>query len=280
MSDDTTAAAGSIDWNGPVAAFWADHDDRYDALLAGHGEALLAAAAPTAGEHVLDIGCGCGSTTLRAAEVAGSGSALGVDISRVMIDKARSRAAEAGVANASFEVADVERADFGRARFDLAISRYGVMFFDDHAAAFANVRSAMRPDGRLAFVCWAERSRNENWTVAFDALAPHLGWPPAVDRPSGPFALADPEHVRMILGRAGWSDIEITELRTPLRVGDNADDAVAFETSDPETAKDLAAVGPAVAAAAVTDLRAAFAARERPDGVWLAAAAWLVTAVG
>ena len=269
-----------MDWNGPKAQFWVDHDDRYDALLERHGEALLAAAAPGPGEHVLDIGCGCGSTTLRAARAVASagGSAVGVDISRAMVDRARSRATESGVDNVHFDVGDAQTADLGRATFDLAISRFGVMFFSDHRSAFANIRAAMRPDGRLAFVCWAERTRNEHWTVSFDALAPHLGLAQPPAGPGGPFALADPDYVQTMLGRAGWGDIEMSELREPLRLGSDADDAVAFEVSDPDVAAELASAGPAVAARALADLRAAFAARERADGVWLAAAAWLVLA--
>jgi len=273
--------AGPIDWNGPTARFWADHDDWYDALLAGHGEALFAASAPQPGEDVLDIGCGCGSTTLRAARAVapGDGTALGVDISQAMIDRARLRAAQAGVENARFDVGDLERAELGQARFDLAISRYGVMFFGDHTAAFANIRSAMRPGGRLAFTCWADRAGNEHWTVPFDALAPHLGLAPPAARPAGPFAFADPRYVRTMLDRAGWRSVEVNRLQEPLRVGDDADAAVAFEISDPDTAQDLATADPATAARAVADLRAAYAARQRPDGVWLAADAWLVTAV-
>jgi SAM-dependent methyltransferase len=270
-----------IDWNGPMARFWADHDDRFDALLEPHGEVLLAAAAPQPGEHVLDIGCGCGSTTLRAAQAVApaAGTALGVDISQPMIDKARSRAAQARTSNVSFQLGDVQTADLGRASFDLAISRYGVMFFDDHTAAFSNVLTAMRPGGRLAFVCWAERARNEHWTVSFDAIAPHLGLTPPAARPNGAFGLADPRYVRAMLEGAGWVDVEISEVDEPLCVGLDADDAVAFEISDPDVAEDLASADAADAAQAVADLRAAFAARERPDGVWLGAAAWLVQAV-
>ena len=269
-----------VDWNGPVARFWADHDDRYDALLQRHGAALLAAAAPAPGEHVFDIGCGCGSTTLRAAQAvaSGGGMAVGADISQAMIAKARARAAESGIGNVHFRVGDVQTADLGPARFDLAISRYGVMFFDDHRAAFANVRAAMRPGGRLAFVCWADRTRNEHWTSSYAALAPHLGLVPPAPGPNGPFALADPVYVQAMLAGAGWRDIEIAELDEPLCVGRDADDAIAFELSDPETAAELAAADPAAAARAVADLRAAFAARERSDGVWLATAAWLVRA--
>jgi SAM-dependent methyltransferase len=278
-----TSAEGlsGIRWNGPMARHWADHDDRYDALLSPHGEVLLAAAAPRPGEHVLDIGCGCGSTTLRAARAVApaSGTALGVDISKAMIDKSRLRAAESSIGNVRFELGDAQTADLGRAAFDLAISRHGVMFFDDHTKAFTNVRDAMRPGGRLVFVCWDERTRNEHWTLPFDALAPHLGSAPPLPRPNGPFALADPVYVRSMLERAGWADVEISHLRQPLRVGADADDAVAFESSEPDVADELAAADAAVVARAIADLRAAFAEREHSDGVWLGAAAWLVEAV-
>jgi SAM-dependent methyltransferase len=279
----TAHSAGStgIDWNGPPARFWAEHDDRYDALLAPHGQVLLAAAEPKPGEHVIDIGCGCGSTTLRAAHAVapGAGTALGIDISQAMIDKARFRAEESRATNIDFHLGDAQTADLGRARFDLAISRYGVMFFDDHTSAFANIRAAMRPGARLAFACWAERARNEHWTVPHDALAPRLGLAAPVARPDGPFGLADPHYVQAMLSAAGWTEIEVSAVNDPLWVGGDADDAVAFEVSDPGTAAELAAAEPALAAQARADLRAAFAARERPDGVWLAAASWLVRAV-
>ena len=217
-----------LDWNGATARFWVEHADRYEALLAPHGEVLLAAAAPRPGERVLDIGCGCGGTTVRAAQAVGpdGGTALGVDISQVMIDRARSLATDSGIDNVRFEIGDAQTADLGHGRFDLAISRYGLMFFDDPVAALVNIRATVRPGGRLAFVCWAEQARDEHWTVTHEALAPHLGLAPPTTRPAGPFSLADPAHVRAVLA----------------------------------------------------DLRAAFAARERPDGVWLAAAAWLVRA--
>jgi hypothetical protein len=152
------------------------------------------------------------------------------------------------------------------------------MFFGDPTAAFANIRSAMRPDGRLVFVCWAQRAGNEHWTLPFDALAPHLGLAPPVAQSAGPFAFADPTYIRTILDHAGWRDVEISELHEPLRVGNDADDAVDFEISDPATAADLASADPAAVAAAIADLRKVFAARQRRDGVWVAAAAWLVRA--
>jgi hypothetical protein len=122
-------------------------------------------------------------------------------------------------------------------------------------------------------VCWAQRSRNEYWTVTADALAAHLGWPAPRSDTKGPFALAEPAHLRAMLGRAGWRDVQISELTEPLCIGSDVDDAVAFELADPELASDLSSADPASAAAAVADLRAAFAARARRDGVWLAAAA-------
>jgi SAM-dependent methyltransferase len=273
--------SGGVDWNGPEAAFWVDHDERYDRILAPHGEALLDAAAPRAGERVLDVGCGRGTTTLPAARAVGpeTGTAAGIDISRAMIDRARSRAARSGVRNVRFDVGDAQTADLGSAAFDLAISRHGVMFFADHAAAFGNIRTALRPGGRLVFVCWAPRERNEYWTLPFDVLAPHLGWLAPAGRPDGPFALADPDHVETVLARAGWNDISIREVAAPLCAGRDADDAVAFESAAPSVAADLASVDPAVAARATGDLRAVYSARQRHDGVWLASSVWLVEAV-
>ena len=268
-----------IDWNGPTARFWVDHDDRYDLLLVRQGDALVAAASPGPGEAVLDIGCGCGSTTLRAAAAAVPGAALGVDISQAMIERARSRAADSGASNVRFDVADAQTADLGRGVFDLAISRFGVMFFGDPRCRVRQRPPCHAPGRAAGLRLLGGTGPQRALDVAFEALAPHLGPAPPPAGSSGPFAFADPMFVQTMLDAAGWVDIEINELLEPVCAGTDADDAATFELSDPETARDLAAADPAAAAAAVADLRAAFAARERPDGVWLSAAAWLVRAV-
>jgi ubiquinone/menaquinone biosynthesis C-methylase UbiE len=136
---------------------------------------LLAAAAIQDGEYVLDVGCGCGEMTILAARAAGSGHALGADFSRIQVAEARRLAAAAGVANARFEVADAQVHAFGAGVFDVVLSSFGVMFFDDPAAAFGNLRKALRRGGRLAFVCWRTRAENPVFTTGFAEAAAVLG---------------------------------------------------------------------------------------------------------
>jgi SAM-dependent methyltransferase len=138
---------------------------------------LLAAAQIQDGESILDIGCGCGDTTLPATRATGSGRALGADISRIQVAETRRLAAAAGVANARFEVADAQVHPFPAGAFDLVLSSLGVMFFDDPAAAFANLRKALRPGGRLAFLCWRTREENPVFTTGFAEAAAVLGCP-------------------------------------------------------------------------------------------------------
>ncbi|MEV0321000.1 class I SAM-dependent methyltransferase [Streptomyces sp. NPDC050658] len=140
-------------WNGELGTHWAAHHDRFDTMLGGVNEALFEAAAIAAGDRVLDIGCGAGATTRIAARRAAHGHAVGVDISAPLLDRARALTAAEGVTNAAYERADAQVHPFPAAGYDVAISRGGVMFFADHAAAFENIGRALRPGGRLAFVC-------------------------------------------------------------------------------------------------------------------------------
>jgi ubiquinone/menaquinone biosynthesis C-methylase UbiE len=141
---------------------WVAEAERYDRMLRPWGDAVLDAAAPAAGERVLDVGCGTGATTLAAAaRVAPGGHAVGVDLSPPMLSLARDRAGRQGIENVSFVEDDAQIADFQPGEFDAAVSRFGVMFFADPAAAFANIRGAMRTGGRLAFACWQDLAHNE-----------------------------------------------------------------------------------------------------------------------
>lgn len=140
-------------WNGPVGTHWATHHDRYDTMLSGVNDALFEAAAIGAGDRVLDIGCGAGATTRVAARRAAHGHAVGVDISAPLLDRARASTVAAGITNAAYEQADAQIHPFPPMGYDVAISRGGVMFFADHTAAFTNIARALRPGGRLAFVC-------------------------------------------------------------------------------------------------------------------------------
>ncbi|MGH2632789.1 MAG: class I SAM-dependent methyltransferase [Tepidiformaceae bacterium] len=196
-------------WNAPARmASWKTEEPS----LAGVAEPLLAAARPVAGENVLDLGCGGGMTTLLAAGLVGPrGRALGVDISEPMVELATGRAEAAGLSNVTFEVADAQTAVLPQAPFSLAMSRFGVMFFDDPVAAFSNVARHLQPGGRLAFACWQGEQMNR-W-FATEVLRKYRPAPPADDRPAagspapGPFAFSDPEYVEGILTSAGFTSI-------------------------------------------------------------------------
>jgi SAM-dependent methyltransferase len=256
-------------WGGQDGAYWAAHDLRYDALLGRLTPHLLTAADLTPADRVLDVGCGCGKTTRLAARLAAD--VLGVDLSEPMLATARRRAEEAHLTNVRFLRADAQTTAFEPV--DVVMSQLGVMFFEDPAAAWANLRRAGR---RLAFLCWQGLEHNENRTVLREALSPHIEVP--APRTTGALSLAEPAGIRELLGTAGFTDIELTDIREPLLLGQDADDAVEFETSEPTISEWLADAGPDAARRATDALREAYAARETPDGVLVGSAAWLVTA--
>jgi len=195
-------------WNEKAGREWVDLQERMDANLSGTHAAVMAFAAAQGGEHVLDIGCGTGTTSLALADAVGQrGAVTGADISRPMLELARRRAE--GRANVSFIEADASAHHFAPGS-DLLFSRFGVMFFDDPAGAFANLRTALKSGGRLAFICW--RTPPENlWAFApLAAARPFLPeQPPPDPLAPGPFAFADQDRIRTILGGAGFRDIHI-----------------------------------------------------------------------
>ena len=173
---------------------------------------VLAAAALRPGERVLDIGCGGGLTSLAAAGAVGpAGAVVGADVSAPLAGLARSRAREAGVANVGFSVVDMQTDAVEGAPFDVAMSQFGVMFFDEPVTAFANIRTQLEPGGRLAFACWRSMAENE-WFFgrALAGIVPPPPEPPPGESPTGPFALADPERTAGILEDAGFADVRRT----------------------------------------------------------------------
>ncbi len=196
-------------WNGPAARGWVEAQDLLDRMFKPFEDLLADAVAAGPRRRVLDVGCGTGSTTLAAAPHAADG-AVGIDISAPMLDVARARAEREHV-RASFVCANAQQHAFDPASFDMIISRFGVMFFDDPAAAFANLRRAAGDEAELRFIAWRSAAENPFMTVAERAAAPLLPNLP-VRRPDAPgqFAFADGERVRSILGRSGWADIEVT----------------------------------------------------------------------
>ena len=269
-------------WNtGEGVAHWIDNQGRYDRMHAPFTALILGAAALQPGQQVLDVGCGCGGTTLAAARLVAPGQAAGLDLSGPMLARARADAEAAGLANAVFEQGDAQVQPLEPASFDAVISRFGVMFFADPVAAFANIRSATRPGGRLVFVCWQPRAANEWLLVPGAALAEHDG-PPEAGPGDGPgmFAFADPDRLRPILAAAGWRDIEITSERVSILVGGggSVDDAVEFLRTASMGRTMLARADAATAERAITSVRAALMPYADADGVHLGAAVWLIRA--
>jgi ubiquinone/menaquinone biosynthesis C-methylase UbiE len=257
---------------------WAEQAERYDATVHRHSLRLLEAARISADDRVLDIGCGCGETTRDAARIAVSGLALGVDLSARMIERARERARAEELTNVRFEQADAQVYPFERGAFDLAISRFGAMFFVDPGAAFGNIGRALRPGGRLALLSWQELQKNE-WLLALrEALAMGRALPePPVGAP-GPFGLAEADGVRRILAEAGFEDLNLDEVNEPVYFGSDADDAFDFGRTTGPVKGLLDDLDQPTAARALEALRATLAAHETGEGVLFESRAWLITA--
>ncbi len=263
-------------WNGPTGDRWAQSValiERAEAAITG---ALLERAAPAAGERVLDVGCGCGSTTLALRErVGGGGAVTGIDVSAPMLAVARARPGAAGV---RFVEADAAAYPF-RPEHDLVCSRFGVMFFADPEPAFANLRRAAAETGRLAFVCWRTVDDNPWVTAPMYAAREYL---PAAEPPPphvpGPFAFVDRDRLHGILERAGWREIAIDRVDHAMDLGDTAEQAAGAALQIGPLAR-FAAELPDEARgrlrAHLVDALAPFAA---PAGVALPASSWLVSA--
>ena len=218
-------------WNEAAAPKWIRYQDVLDEQLRSLGERTMDLGAIGAGERVLDVGCGCGATTLEIARrVGSSGAVVGIDISAPMLAHAQDRIRAAGAANVELRNADAQTHAFGSERFDLVYSRFGVMFFADPGRAFANLRRALRPGGRLAFVCWQSLDKNPWMAVPMAAAAREIAFPPppAPGTP-GPFAFADAARVRGILEEAGFGDSTFTAHEEVLTIGGTRSLAEAVE---------------------------------------------------
>lgn len=266
-------------WDGDEGDHWVLHQQRYEAMTGGFTERLLRAAEIGAADRVLDIGCGNGQTTRLAAVQASRGRAVGVDLSTAMLERARQDAADHGLTNVQFERGDAQVHPFAREAFDVALSRFGVMFFDDPATAFTNIGRALRPGGRLAFLCWQDVLHNEYLAVPLGAALVHVPIPDigAPETP-GPFSLADPARVVDVLAGAGFGGTTTVPVEAAMRLGDDAEDAVGFLAGTGLAKALLEPVEPAVAERALDAVRDALRSYERPGGIWLGGAAWLVTA--
>ncbi len=264
-------------WNEESGLRWVADADRRDAILAPVGDLLLAAAGLSTGEAVLDVGCGCGATTLAAARAVAPGPATGVDLSAPMLGVARERAAHTGTV-VTFVEADAQTHAFEPQRFDAVISRFGTMFFEDPAAAFANLSSAVVPGGRLCIVTWQPLGANE-WLALPTAALQSFGELPDLSPASpGMFAQSDPGVVDELLRAAGWHDVSIEPVALELPLGVDVAEAADYVTGTSIVRAVLDPLGAAEKTAAIAAVTEAIAPRQSPDGVRLGAGVLVISA--
>ncbi len=263
-------------WDGDEGAFWAEHADDFDRSVARYHPAFMDSADVAASDRVLDVGCGTGQTTRDAARAAGSGWALGVDLSTRMIERARQIAAAEGLDNADFERADAQVHPFAAEDFDVAISRTGAMFFGDPVAAFANIARALRPGGRLLLLTWQGVDRNEWIRELSGAMAAGRDLPMPPPSAPGPFSLADPDRARSILGDAGFTNIQFEPMTAGMWFGNGPDDAERFVLD--LLGWMLQGIDDEGRQRAVQDLRATLAAHSGADGVVFGSTTWMIRA--
>jgi ubiquinone/menaquinone biosynthesis C-methylase UbiE len=267
-------------WNGAGGKRWTDRQAMQDILLAQVSQILIDRAQPKSGERVLDVGCGCGATTMAWAErVAPSGFALGVDISEPMLSRARELAPK-GLPLA-FVLADATVYPFDPQDFDLLVSRFGVMFFAEPAVSFANLRRALRPNARVTFVCWRDPRENPWMTMPMQAVYQHVPKLPQLGpEDPGPFAFASEERVRRILGEADYRDValERCDLSIDIANGRGLEGALDTAMNVGPASRALEGHPAAVRAAATNSVRELLAPQVRGQSLPLPGSIWVVTA--
>ena len=244
----------------------------YDSELRAHNERLRAAAGIRSGDRVLDVGCGAGLTTREAARAAAPGHVLGIDVSTAALERARQLTAADGLDNVAYEEGDAQTHRFAPATFDVAISRFGVMFFSDPVAAFGNIARALRPDGRLVVLVW-QRHRDNEWAVAIDDAIGAETFDGSV------FSLGDPDATTRILERAGFADVRFDDVDEPVFYGPDVADALEWVCGFSDVRDVLSSLDPSGRDRTLQRLRELMAAHSRDDrGVVFASRTWLINA--
>jgi SAM-dependent methyltransferase len=273
-----TANAAQIEhWNAVAGKTWAQHQELLHRQIESLGLAAIDALAPTKGEHILDIGCGCGQSSLALADrVGATGSVIGVDVSAPMLEVALHRSRASPSLAVTFRQMDAQTDDLGRGQFDAAFSRFGVMFFSDPEAAFTNIRRSLKPGGRLVFICWRSLAENPWMQAPLQAALPFIPpvAPPDPTAP-GPFSFAAPDRVRGILANAGFHSVAINPLDA-LIGGADVDQTLDLSLKMGPLGSVLRE-HPELTAAVADAVRDMLSAHLTPSGVLMPAATWIVT---
>jgi SAM-dependent methyltransferase len=268
------------EWNGQSGQRWVASADRRDRVLAPVAEVLFSEASPIPGSTVLDIGSGCGATSLMAGGLVGeSGSVLGIDLSEPMLEVARRRAVAAGVINTHFMSGDAQTHSFEPESCDLVVSRFGTMFFADPEAAFINIGQALRPGGRICMATWQPLVANEWLMVPGAALLRHTETLPTGPDGPGMFAQSEPDIVRAPLDASGFVDVRIEQQTVHFAIGQTLDEAVEY-LSDSGPGRFLLETIPAGQdrADALADVRDVLVDYMGPSGVQLGGGVLLISA--
>lgn len=280
---ETKANADQIEyWNEVSGPKWVNLQEDLDAQLGPLQDGLLKIANAQTGEVVIDIGCGCGASTLALGEAVGAdGNVTGLDISAPMLRHARVRAQSAGLDQVSFVEGDAQVYDFKEGSVDLVTSRFGIMFFEDFSTAFKNFHRALKPGGRIAFMCWRAPQENPWMTIPLAAASEFIEMPPPPEDPQapGPFALADEGFVVPMMEGCGFNNVDMTRLDKKLRLGrgNEVDDAYEFNLKVGPLASALADQTEETVEKVKQAIFSELANHHGPDGVMLSFAPWLVT---
>ena len=283
MSDTSWPNAAQVEhWDDVESRHWVAEADRYDSMLRPLGELAMDAADLESGERVLDIGCGSGATTMALAQLVGpTGAVTGIDLSEKMLAPARAEAQRTGVTNVRFELGDAQIHPFPSAAFDVAYSRFGLMFFGDPVAAFTNIAGALVAGGRLSFVCWRDRAEQQWIEVPLRAAVAHVPMP-EFGKPGEPgmAGLADGERTRAILDGAGFTGIDVQPVDATVTLGGSGavDEVMGFLEAGALGRALLTDASAEQADAVRSAIGEALGPYETPAGVTLGAAVWIVTA--